>query len=493
MRDLIRSFGPGLASVFVLSVTVWAVLLIILPQVTMLDTAFRKAPRERDSTTAESLATDADTCIAILERLEPAGPAAPTGGLAVPSIGGATPLAVPSVGGTSPLTVPSIGGTSPLVVPSVGGAAPGVPSIGGPAPASGRGYILQCDRTTTARPLVRDPDAPRAMLDETYDLPLLVVDPALPVAAQIAAAREIGDLAATLATRLKAEEASGWNLTLSNFAPLPAAREIPLSPEQKAIEDGRVSKQLYGLAGLRFEEDGRVQERLGLITLARTIFFAILATALSLLACYPIAYKLALATPANQARWLMLALVIPYAIAELMRIYAWTAILDNRGLINSVLDGVGVIDLATDGPIAFKRSPITVFVVIVYTYILFMVFPIYNVVSTLDRNQLEAARDLGASTWRIHRRIVIPHARPGIAVGCIATFMLAAGAFSVPRIISAGLQGEWFAQSIYNKFFESQNTNAGSAYVVVFVAVCFAIVGVFMWAMRTRLKDFARV
>ena len=130
---------------------------------------------------------------------------------------------------------------------------------------------------------------------------------------------------------------------------------------------------------------------------------------------------------------------------------------------------------------------------IVYTYVLFMVFPIFNVMSTLDKNQIEAAKDLGASTVRTHRRIIIPHSKPGIAVGCIATFMLAAGAFSVPRIISRGLQSEWFSQTIYNKFFESENSNVGAAYSFTYTLVCFVIVGLFMWLMRTRLKDFARV
>jgi spermidine/putrescine transport system permease protein len=186
---------------------------------------------------------------------------------------------------------------------------------------------------------------------------------------------------------------------------------------------------------------------------------------------------------------LFLGLVIPYAIVELMRVYAWTTIIDNQGLLNGLMQGLGLIS----EPVQFKRMPGTIFVVIVYTYVLFMVFPIYNVMSTLDRNQIEAARDLGAGPIRVHRRIIIPHAKPGIAVGCIATFMLAAGAFSVPRIISRGLQAEWFSQTIYNKFFESENSNVGAAYSFTYTLVCFVLVGLFMWAMRTRLKDFARV
>ena len=70
--------------------------------------------------------------------------------------------------------------------------------------------------------------------------------------------------------------------------------------------------------------------------------------------------------------------------------------------------------------------------------------------------------------------------------------MLSAGAFSVPRIISRGLQSEWFTQTIYNKFFESENSNVGAAYAIAYTIICFVIVGLFMWAMRARLKDFVR-
>ena len=89
------------------------------------------------------------------------------------------------------------------------------------------------------------------------------------------------------------------------------------------------------------------------------------------------------------------ALVIPYAIVELMRIYAWTTIIDNAGLLNGLLEWLGLIDR----PIQFKRFPGTVFLVIVYTYVLFMVFPIYNVMNTLDKNQIEAARDGAVQLW----------------------------------------------------------------------------------------------
>lgn len=473
MSELLRSYGRGLTAVFAAAVVLWAALLILLPQVTMLERALTAPSRSLDSAVAATLVRDAETCLHVLEGYLPsetATQAPQTGGLATPSIGG---MAVPSAGG--------------MAVPSAGGM--GVPSMtGGAAAGATRPYILQCDRADTRAALPSTAGATE-YLNERFGLDRMRVDPADSIEVQMETARAIMALAEDLTERMRAAEAVQSPWTLSNFGALVQPILIPMTAETRAIEDAKVWNQVYGLLGLRFEKDGEIYLRIGMVTLTRTLGYAILATALALVLCYPVAYKVALATPPERAVWLFLGLVIPYAIVELMRVYAWTAIIDNQGLLNGLLAWAG---LATE-PVQFKRMPGTVFLVIVYTYVLFMVFPIFNVMSTLDRNQIEAARDLGARTWRVHWRVIMPHAKPGIAVGCIATFMLSAGAFSVPRIISSGLQAEWFSQTIYNKFFESENSNVGAAYSFGYTLVCFAIVAVFMAVMRTRLKDFARV
>lgn len=464
MSELVRGYGRGLVALFFGAALVWALLLILFPQVTMIDRALTTPKRQLDSSIAAQLAQDADTCVSVLATFEAAADTAPpTGGMGIPSASG-------------------------MGIPSASGMAPSGASQGGATGGATRPYILQCDRANTHTRMVRG-SGEAVWLDELYDLAPMSVDDSLPIPGQKAQARAIEAVAWELHARLIAEEATAPAYSMANFAVLFEPRLIPMSPERKVVEDARLSKRLMGLAGLRFEADGQVYERLGALILVRTILFALAATALAMVLCYPIAYKLALATAPQRAVWLFLGLVIPYAIVELMRIYAWTAIIDNNGVINSVLTWLGVIA----DPIQFKRSALTVFVVIVYTYVLFMVFPIYNVMATLDKNQIEAAEDLGASGWRVHTRVIIPHAKPGIAVGAIATFMLCAGAFSVPRIISRGLQAEWFSQTIYNKFFESDNSNIGAAYSLTYTVICFVLVAIFMYVMRTRLKDFARV
>ncbi|MCB1333973.1 MAG: ABC transporter permease [Roseivivax sp.] len=472
MKSLLRSFGPGLTALFSLSVLGWALMLILLPQLTIFERAATVPARSLDSSVAAALARDAATCGSVLKLHRPTETEpepSSGGGLAIPSIGGG--MAVPSPSGGGGLAIPSMTGGSTAAADQT------------------RPYILQCDRTATHLRLADNGSAEPRYLDTEFGIADLSIDAALPVDDQIAQAEEIRDLARGLEARLKQEEANAPAFSLQNFERLIEAARLPLPESMRAAEDAKLSNKVFALIGLRFEKDGQIYERLGLTNLARTLFFAVLATVLALTICYPIAYKAALATPPQRQMWLLLGLVIPYAIVELMRIYAWTAIIDNRGLINSALMGLGWID----APLALTRSPVTVFLVIAYVYVLFMVFPMLNVMSTLDRNQIEAARDLGASPWRIHTRVIIPHAKPGIAVGCISTFMLAAGAFSVPRIISRGLQAEWFAQTIYNKFFESENSNIGAAYSLAYTVLCFALVALFMWVMRTRLKDFARV
>jgi spermidine/putrescine transport system permease protein len=224
----------------------------------------------------------------------------------------------------------------------------------------------------------------------------------------------------------------------------------------------------------------------------KTIGYAVLVTLLSLVVCYPVAYTVAqLATP-QSAALLLLGLIVPYAINELLRVYAWLMILDYQGLLNTFLAWLGVVDLEQRTWIPFLEYPGSVFVALVYAYVLFMVFPIYNTMQTLDKNQIEAARDLGASIWRIHWRVVIPHAKPGIAVGCIMTFMLSAGSYAVPQVMTRGRSGDWFSQLIYRQFFESFNWNTGAAYSFTLLLVCIVFIFLMMALFRVGMRDIAK-
>lgn len=218
----------------------------------------------------------------------------------------------------------------------------------------------------------------------------------------------------------------------------------------------------------------------------KTVLASLGVTVIGFIVCYPIAYTVAKLSTPGQAAMILLALTIPYAINELLRIFAWQMILNYNGPANALLGLFGL------DPVPFLESGSGVFIAMVYAYILFMVFPIYSTMETLDSNQIEAAKDLGAGVWSVHSRVVFPHARPGVAVGCIMTFMLSVGSYAVPYIMTRGTAEPWFTQLIYNKFFESNNWNVGTAYAVTLLVVCVVFIFLMMKVLKVRLQDIAK-
>jgi spermidine/putrescine transport system permease protein len=219
----------------------------------------------------------------------------------------------------------------------------------------------------------------------------------------------------------------------------------------------------------------------------KTIWGSAVVTIASLVVCYPIAYFLAQEARAQQTQLFLLMLVIPFWINEILRTFSWFIILAYQGPLNAVLLGLGILD----EPVRFLTGNGGVFIGMVYAYILFMLFPIYNAIESLDHNQIEAARDLGAPAWRTHWRVVIPHAKPGIAVGCIMTFMLAASSYAVPSILG-GPGSRWFTEIIYDWFFDGQNWNQGSAYAFILLLLCIVFIMVMMRAFKVRMEDIAK-
>jgi spermidine/putrescine transport system permease protein len=222
----------------------------------------------------------------------------------------------------------------------------------------------------------------------------------------------------------------------------------------------------------------------------RTIVSAAAVTILALVVCYPIAYYLAQEVKGLTAAIFVLGLIIPFWVNEILRTFSWFLILSRNGLFNQVLMGLGI----TAEPLNLGGVG-AVMLGMVYAYILFMVFPLYNAIESLDKNQIEAARDLGASWPRIHARVVIPHAKPGIAVGCIMTFMLAAGTVAVPQLMQAlpgGTNARWFTQIIYSLFFDGGDWNAGSAYAFALLVACIVFIFVMMRLFKVGIADVAK-
>ena len=218
----------------------------------------------------------------------------------------------------------------------------------------------------------------------------------------------------------------------------------------------------------------------------KTIWSSVLVTTVALFVCYPIAFYLAKVARGARFGWILMGLIIPYWINELLRIFAWQLILADAGVLNKLLLAIEIIS----SPINFRAGNGAVIMGMVYAYILFMVFPLYNAMESLDRNQIDAARDLGSSWLRIHRRIVIPHAKPGIAVGCIMTFMLAAGSIAAPQLLGSP-SSFWFSQVIYTNF-ECANWNQGAAYAMVLAGLCLIFIFAMLKIFKVGLKELAK-
>ncbi len=218
-----------------------------------------------------------------------------------------------------------------------------------------------------------------------------------------------------------------------------------------------------------------------------TIITAVLVTIINLCFCYPIAFYIAkLATP-NTARLLVLALVIPFWINELLRSFAIRILFAGEGVINNILLELGLISSAVN----FIALDIALYTGLTYAYILLMIFPLYNALETLDTNQLEAAKDLGSSTVRTHWRIVIPHAKAGIASGCTMVFMLTAGALATPVVLSSP-NTYWFTQLIYQWFNMNDNWSRGSAYSIILLVVSVTFVLLMMRLFKVTIGEVVR-
>jgi spermidine/putrescine transport system permease protein len=219
----------------------------------------------------------------------------------------------------------------------------------------------------------------------------------------------------------------------------------------------------------------------------RTIVAAVFVTLFDLMLCYPIAYALAIVAKGGTARLMILSLIVPFWINEILRAFAFRILFGSSGVINTLGMTLGLWDM----PFDFIKADIALYAGLGYAYVLLMIFPIYNAMESLDRNQLEAARDLGAPWWRIHWRVVIPFSKPGIASGCTMVFMLSAGALAAPQILG-GPSSLWFTQIIYQWFNTGGNWPRGSAYAIVLLAICILLVLLTMRVFKVRIGEIGR-
>lgn len=276
------------------------------------------------------------------------------------------------------------------------------------------------------------------------------------------------------------------NITLfeSSFRPYLPVTEIGGPKDTYSVNnylkvfDGSIERSFLGMT---------FQIPVHVLTFWLTIWYSVVVTLVCFAVAYPIAYYMAKIVNPRSLPTLMLLLFVPLWVSEVLRAFAWWIILALKGPLNSLLLFIGAIDK----PVRWITDYDAVIIGLVYTYVLFMLFPLYNAISSLDTNQIEAAEDLGAPWWKIHWRIVLPHAKPGVASGAVMVFMLSAGSLLVPSILGS-TTSQWFTQTIQQWMNDALDWNTASAYAFLLLFLCTAFVSLVMWIFRVKLSDIAK-
>ncbi len=232
------------------------------------------------------------------------------------------------------------------------------------------------------------------------------------------------------------------------------------------------------------------------VVFGRSFKLALIATAICLLIGYPISYIMSKEGPAFQ-RIAMVLIMLPMWMNFLLRTYSWMSILENNGLLNQLFQSIGLINLYNSIAIHFAADPalyqpITHFQMIgtqgavilgmVYNYLPFMILPIYSVIVKLDNSLLEAARDLGANSAGVFRKVILPLSLPGVLSGITMVFVPSVSTFAISRLLGGGTQmllGDLIEQQFLGGAYNPHLGAAISLVMMVVVVLCMVVMNRF--------------
>ena len=232
------------------------------------------------------------------------------------------------------------------------------------------------------------------------------------------------------------------------------------------------------------------------VVFGRSFKLALIATAICLLIGYPISYIMSKEGPRFQSIAMVL-IMLPMWMNFLLRTYSWMSILENNGLLNQLFQNIGLIDLYNSIAIRFAADPslyepITHFQMIgtqgavilgmVYNYLPFMILPIYSVIVKLDNSLLEAARDLGANSAGVFRKVILPLSLPGVLSGITMVFVPSVSTFAISRLLGGGTQmllGDLIEQQFLGGAYNPHLGAAISLVMMVVVVLCMVVMNRF--------------
>ena len=234
------------------------------------------------------------------------------------------------------------------------------------------------------------------------------------------------------------------------------------------------------IGGLSFENYGLLSsDTLYISSYLKSLQVAALSTLALLVLGYPIAYAMSRASSRWQAILVML-VILPFWTSFLIRVYAWITILQHDGLLNRVLMALGIID----APYVWLATDTAIYIGIIYSYLPFMVLPLYAVLQKLDDTLLEAASDLGCRRWQAFWKITAPLSLPGVLAGALLCFIPITGEFVIPDLLG-GSQTLMIGQTLWTEFFNNKDWPVASAIAMVLLSVLVVPIALFE-KMRAR-------
>lgn len=204
-----------------------------------------------------------------------------------------------------------------------------------------------------------------------------------------------------------------------------------------------------------------LDDKIYFLSYLNSLKIAFISTLLTLLIGYPMAYGLA-KSPQRWRTILLMLVILPFWTSFLIRVYAWIGILKPEGLLNMGLMGLGLIDT----PLAIINTPTAVYIGIVYSYLPFLVLPLYASLEKLDQTLIEAALDLGCSPIKAFWQVTFPLSLPGVVAGCFLVFIPAMGEFVIPDLLG-GSDTIMIGKTLWSEFFGNRDWPIASAVAVV--------------------------
>lgn len=211
----------------------------------------------------------------------------------------------------------------------------------------------------------------------------------------------------------------------------------------------------------------------------RTILNSILVTVISLIISYPLAYIMAKKLKGLK-NIVMVLIIIPFFTNQLVRVYSWLIFLQDGGLLESLLNSLGIID----GSLGIMYTKAAVIIGLVHAFFPYMVITIYMALERMDNSVLEASKSLGASAFTTFRKIIFPMSMPGVVSGIMIVFVPCLGTFVEPRILG-GVNGTVIGTVIEDQFFEIYGWNFGAAIAFILLAmVIISMAAISKWGKR---------